>query len=396
MKYIFGFDTITNYNFPTANVNPYSNSQSYGFLNYDVKQKECAVDTVFNLINNDISFVYLIDYRPGDEVRFFSSLNISKEVIDYALQNKCRICIFAATEYASGKDITDKMNELAAKYNLNKNILCFVTGNLKIKNKDTDNFSYIPYNYFLDFPWFILKSKDVNINKIIPFNLSKKILCYNRRSHIHRKILVYSILNNPLLLENTMLSYGGLSNPSTHNLYHFQVYLKNETLCKEMVDFFLNKEFEIELDKDNMEYNLANNFNLIHYQQSFISLVSETTAYPDTLFFSEKTYKPIYAQQPFIIYGNPYSLKYLREIGFKTFDKWIDESYDEEENFEERLIKIIKVLEEISLKSFEELSKIREEMKDILVHNYKHFLLMDTKDDFLQKIELKNTLKSMI
>jgi hypothetical protein len=390
MKHIFGFDAIKDYSIPIANVNPYSESQSYGFLTYGAKKENYVIDTTFNLIKEDIPFMYLIDYRPGNEQEFFSSLNIPKNIIECALQNKCKIGIFAATEYASGRNITDRMNEFADEHNLNKDVFCFITGNLKIINKDTDRFSYISYNYFLDFPWFILKNERHDINRVIPYVLKKKILCYNRRPHIHRKILVYNIINNPLLLENTMLSYGGLSNLNINNIYHFQEKIKDESLQNEMFEFFLNNEFELNLDEDKMEYNLANNFNLNHHQQSFISLVSETNVDSDNLFFSEKTYKPIYAQQPFIIYGNPYSLKYLKEIGFKTFDKWIDESYDNEEDFEERLKKIIKVLENISLKSFEELNKIREEMQDVLIHNYKHFLTLDITDDFIKNLGFIN------
>lgn len=32
---------------------------------------------------------------------------------------------------------------------------------------------------------------------------------------------------------------------------------------------------------------------------------------------------------PFIVYGSPFTLKSLRELGFKTFSPFIDESYDE-------------------------------------------------------------------
>ena len=54
-----------------------------------------------------------------------------------------------------------------------------------------------------------------------------------------------------------------------------------------------------------------------------------------TIFISEKTWKPIMVGHPFIMVGNKNNLKFLKDLGYKTFDKWIDESYDdiEDENY---------------------------------------------------------------
>ena len=45
--------------------------------------------------------------------------------------------------------------------------------------------------------------------------------------------------------------------------------------------------------------------------------------------------------------GNPQSLKVLKKQGFKTFDKWWDESYDDEFDFHKRMDKIVEVMEEM-------------------------------------------------
>ena len=66
-------------------------------------------------------------------------------------------------------------------------------------------------------------------------------------------------------------------------------------------------------------------------------------------------YKPIYAQQPFIVYGNPYSIKHLKELGFKTFDKWINEEYDNEPDSGKRCNMITDELVRLSEKTVEEL-----------------------------------------
>ena len=66
--------------------------------------------------------------------------------------------------------------------------------------------------------------------------------------------------------------------------------------------------------------------------------------------------------------------KTLREVqGFKTFRPWIDESYDEEENHEKRLMMIVEEVKRLC-QSKKDIHKMYYEMKDVLIHNKKHLL----------------------
>ena len=70
-------------------------------------------------------------------------------------------------------------------------------------------------------------------------------------------------------------------------------------------------------------------------------MISETETSDQCIFITEKTYKPIYTGHPFIIWGNPGTLTYLRSIGYKTFPTLFDESYDNELDPVKRLEMII-------------------------------------------------------
>ena len=76
--------------------------------------------------------------------------------------------------------------------------------------------------------------------------------------------------------------------------------------------------------------------------------------------------------QPFVLVGEPDGLKKLKEIGYKTFDTWIDESYDSIEDNETRISKAI----ESSIKFFDrpdsQLYADMEKMHNILSHNIAH------------------------
>ena len=80
------------------------------------------------------------------------------------------------------------------------------------------------------------------------------------------------------------------------------------------------------------------------FNYSFYELLSSKTVFEvviestvdDYLFLTEKIFKHIVYKNQMII-GNPYTLKYMKCLGFKTFDCVFDESYDEEIVFYDRV-----------------------------------------------------------
>jgi len=76
---------------------------------------------------------------------------------------------------------------------------------------------------------------------------------------------------------------------------------------------------------------------------------------------------------PFIIVGATGSIKKLKDIGYKTFDEFWDESYDNCNTYKERIERIIEILLSLKSKNFEELISMREQMKEITDYNFKLF-----------------------
>jgi len=62
------------------------------------------------------------------------------------------------------------------------------------------------------------------------------------------------------------------------------------------------------------------------FKTSAISLISESNT--KCLFYTEKTFVPIFHQRPFVIYGAPYANTYLKNMGFEIFENIIDYSFD--------------------------------------------------------------------
>jgi hypothetical protein len=102
-------------------------------------------------------------------------------------------------------------------------------------------------------------------------------------------------------------------------------------------------------------------------------IVTETIFYEDKLHLTEKIFKPIVVKRPFMLVGSYGSLEYLKSYGFRTFDKWIDESYDKIENHDLRIQKIVGELEKLCQMSKAELIEMFHDMKEVLDYNYNHF-----------------------
>jgi len=141
--------------------------------------------------------------------------------------------------------------------------------------------------------------------------------------------------------------------------------------------------------------------NALNYMNdSYISLVSETTAgYGDHMtdqepeklpvFLTEKTFKCFPLKHPFVIWGYPRTLKAIKYLGYQTFSPWINEEYDEIDNYEDRMVAVREEVLRLKSMSLDEHQKMREEMMPILNHNYEHFNLsriQKENDDLFRRI----------
>lgn len=112
-------------------------------------------------------------------------------------------------------------------------------------------------------------------------------------------------------------------------------------------------------------------FNLLRYYSSFdVELVAETFVRGSTFFPTEKTVRPIIGQKPFLVYGPKHYLTNLKKLGFRTFGKFWDESYDKYEGAE-RWIRMQYVIQQLNAWSDHEWQDILGELIGIIQHNKK-------------------------
>jgi len=108
-------------------------------------------------------------------------------------------------------------------------------------------------------------------------------------------------------------------------------------------------------------------------EDSLIYVATETVYFGRRTHITEKTFKAIALEMPFILVAPAHSLAYLREYGFRTFSPYIDESYDLIEDDIGRIEAVTLILSEIQARSAAARQQLHQQLLPIVEHNYNHF-----------------------
>lgn len=213
-----------------------------------------------------------------------------------------------------------------------------------------------------------IKYKKANLDKV------KHFLKVNRTGRPERDLFMLFI-NKEELYDRFLISYpeyGGYNIPPR--------VLPEYTATDNINDLVKKVPFDIdETDKTNHgdpgygegKFNADLPFQPIHYKNSFLSTVMCAFPFVDKCcHLHSSTFNPMFCGHPILQFGPYGHLEELKRRGFKTFDKWWDESYDFIEDGWERLEAVINITKELSKKSPVEMLEMYIEMKDVLIHNH--------------------------
>jgi len=211
--------------------------------------------------------------------------------------------------------------------------------------------------------------KTEKLNSIRTFNALQK------RPRVHR-IWFFKYLWEANLVKDNIISMNAFE---SHKSYY-----EGKTLMPEEYEALANM-LPLMPPENPAGYNLNNfsdgdcgayltAFNEQTMLDTWLTVVSEASFSDEelTCFISEKTFKPIACCHPFVITGNQYSLKNLKDLGYKTFHPYIDETYDELPTWE-RFPAIIKSISKIQKLTASEKLEWYKKLEDILNHNREVF-----------------------
>ncbi len=205
--------------------------------------------------------------------------------------------------------------------------------------------------------------------------------CLNRKPRNERVFLTSLIKSFALTSQNTSLSIGDENVlKGSYNLKDipFKEHIKQPDELKK-VQMFLKGNYAsmknkgYSLDFDDLLKPGSDVFTPDFYKSSLCSIVVETEHIDDIMFLSEKTFKPIIMLHPFFLIGNKNSLKFLKDMGYKTFSNWWDESYDTYDSVYDRTYYAFKEIKKICSFNKNILSLIIKDMESVLEHNFNHY-----------------------
>jgi hypothetical protein len=286
--------------------------------------------------------------------------------------------------YEFTTEFSDNILSFLTKHNIDSNKIIFSNCNNFISKK-IDFIKSFPVN-----PYILQGSLDTNIDfngytKTAPtiedvYNLSDrlrplKFLSYNRNSSRLHRLLLVSRLYKDDIIENCKVSL--YENEYFNDISRDDLFYTFEGLTFTYVDLAWMKKtlkeiYPLHLDFDNQQ-TTAQSDNFLseksHYLDTYFSLVTETSISNEWCFVTEKCIRPMIGMHPFIVFGNPHTLKVLKEFGFKTFNKIIDESYDDEFDTNKRFEMAYDEVKKLNNLPKEELHGLYYSIIDILNHN---------------------------
>lgn len=167
-------------------------------------------------------------------------------------------------------------------------------------------------------------------------------------------------------------------------------------VCYDGIDPHVRSRTSVPIVLDQTPHSIRRNDRWMNpeiYHDAYINVVTE--AFPDKetdCFITEKTFKPMLHLQPFMIQGNRYTLRCLREAGYQTFNKLWDESYDELETWQERTDAMIEQLDKWCALSPQEQYDKCQSVWQTLLHNQQ--MVVNTSVDLKRSAYLVDILRA--
>lgn len=306
----------------------------------------------------DFNFSFYSEF--ADEVKDIRSIELDS-IKKYVLNNKLTNVTVHTGDY--------KAEEVYLHYTPYFNICCddlFLKSITVFHNKNFN--TKIIKKKFISTNWRFTTARCV-ISAALPENETHLVWYFNTPMDVIKQTVW---LNISEIHPNIMSSLNKLDKLNSRAPLILDIYTENST----KITSLLGNWYPLDNDDLVLKINPATSVNLWapltpYYNESFIDIVNESRFAQPTANLSEKTTQAIQFMTPFILVAPPKSLEYLKTFGFKTFDKWWDESYDNCLSHTLRLEKVLELINYINSLSISDLTSIYQEMLPILNDNLK-------------------------
>ena len=246
----------------------------------------------------------------------------------------------------------------------------------------TQNYNYIYEIFpFKMIAWPLMESfSRVKAEDWIEYNTdAKKFLCLNRWQHDHKFYFMYQMWKHNIL-DQFNFSLGKIENQDTFEKW--DVWKWTDDMSK----FAKSTPHTYDIrDIEEGHWSLDPH----HKKDSLLYIVTETfynnyqlnNRYRDV---SEKTWKPIAMQMPFILVHQPYALRRLRDLGYKTFHRFWNEDYDDIVDDKKRMSTIVDLV--VSLNNRKDFVELIKSCREIVEHNFQMLKIRRPESDMIRAL----------
>lgn len=303
-----------------------------------------SINSLFNFSKDDIVIVIRAGALTSDKILYKTLNNLNQ------ITNKKHLHFFIEDLFTTETNPPE--------LNFIKQISKYFNLNFTVYHCEKNNFT----KYF---DWYVADCVlSISLLPEIHSHFSKKICCLNRRYTDYRYLasaFLSNYVNHVALTQHYSLSTVENSLIDVDKLdYKLDINTGLRTLHGQ--GKINNYQSPVDVDYTSKE---ASDKLIAITQDSFCSLVTESKFHSTMPNFSEKTLRAIISGRPFVLLAPPGTLKLLRDLGFKTFSKYWDESYDLETDSTKRFEKVMFVVKDI----LEKESLDIEPMLPVLKHN---------------------------
>lgn len=381
--------------------NPIANGSEYGctfpYCSEYIKTKNISLSDVSG---NNIYYPVSLnsDFNCIFRKRFFS-----QEILSL-LHNK-KIKVLLLREHEGGgdhKEFFKKLYQLIKDNNLHPQSFYIHFANKNLLQYYTESIGDVGMNLHIT-DW-LLEHTSLQLNRTIESNSINELgyrfekrlfenvdrkfnfLCFNRVPKAHRvsflaKLAKENVISNidwsMLFAPNEFLQFYGETKYDGKNVFdlqHFSFYFDRKELFeleKELKYFFVTKKKTIYEPESNNIFGYFGDTKTTHckesYDNSYCSLVTETSFENNEEHLTEKSFKP-FINLHLGVFLAPYKhLERLRGYGFKTFGDLWDEGYDDIKPPKERFHRVIKLIKELN--DSNNLKEMYSKSKDIMEYN---------------------------
>lgn len=292
-------------------------------------------------------------------VDFFSILDDS-EILNIKNDPNCYFVFDYSKEGTSYKwfNFYELLERSAEKYNVPFHKIVYVSSNIKeIESyndwcRQTDKvpqFKILIINFWDSIQFVKELQIDISIDDTVRSlrnNYQKDFLNFNRRKRPHRMLSVFNLYNSECS-KNGFISCDKITDQDIIDLsWHLKNYFDLDIDIDKWNAFA--EKTPLILDRSDFETNWAFTKPESLFKSTLFSLVGETlveeswnTSGP-SLFYSEKTFKPILFNHPILIIGQPDSNKSINRLGYNTYNNYFNLDFDTEKTPIDRINLVIK------------------------------------------------------